>query len=369
MRVLSTLEKSIAPLHHQPNACALRLEHCGAGAVEKRCKLDWQLLKMADHCAETRASYPAALDLTIGCGAWLPPLLLVAYLFSGSIWLAFILHCIALLINYPHFFATINRVYGDRAEISRYKIYAIHLTIIIVLFSLLAHWSTRLYQGVYTIFINWNYWHFTAQNFGLALLFIYRGGARFSQEDRKLLFNAFFLSFLIPIVTINAGASPDQNLLRLALPESFGLSACLGLMAFFFILGISVIAKLGRQAGAASMLAPALLLVNQFFALALPNILRLLYGHQVINLYYNAGVIAFMHGAQYLWIINYYRARKRSTVKFFAVLIVGGMMLFLVLPWSMSMIFQQDYAKSLLLDDQVFWGEWKKKGDLGKVLA
>jgi chromosome partitioning protein len=29
--------------------------------------------------------------------------------------------------------------------------------------------------------------------------------------------------------------------------------------------------------------------------------------------------------------------------------------------------FIYDYV--LILDDQVFWGEWKKKGDLGKVLA
>ncbi len=65
--------------------------------------------------------YRPAVDLTVGCGAWSAPLLLLAYLLSSPdarSW-AVGFYTLALVFNYPHFRATICRAYGTRADFSK----------------------------------------------------------------------------------------------------------------------------------------------------------------------------------------------------------------------------------------------------------
>ena len=72
---------------------------------------------------------------------------------------------------------------------------------------------------------------------------------------------------------------------------------------------------------------------------------------------YSTGVFAVMHSAQYLWITSYYARREAGTkgeagwrpFAYFAVLIAGGIALFIPGPWLASRLFHFDFAASFLI--------------------
>ncbi|HEY7543416.1 MAG TPA: hypothetical protein VID27_00955, partial [Blastocatellia bacterium] len=111
------------------------------------------------------------------------------------------------------------------------------------------------------------------------------------------------------------------------------------------------------RAGFRAMLAPLTLFSTQFLWFVLPTVLQLGYGADIPQARYSTGVLAFMHSAQYLWITSYYAKREAlaSTegrwrpASYFAILIVGGIALFVPGPWAVSYIFKYDFAMSFLI--------------------
>src|SRR5215813_11759246 len=88
--------------------------------------------------------YGPWLDLIVGCGAWSAPFLLIVY-FAGQsgqgLWpLAF--YFLALLLNYPHFMATIYRAYHTQSEFAKYRVFTVHVTLLLAVVGILVHaWS------------------------------------------------------------------------------------------------------------------------------------------------------------------------------------------------------------------------------------
>src|SRR5262249_57818031 len=73
--------------------------------------------------------YKPAIDLTIGCAGWSAPLLLLLYFTADyGVTISMVFYGLALLFNYPHYMATIYRAYRTREDLSRYRIFTIHLT-------------------------------------------------------------------------------------------------------------------------------------------------------------------------------------------------------------------------------------------------
>src|SRR5262245_53887409 len=111
--------------------------------------------------------YSPALDLIVGCGAWSLPLLLLVYPTGGyEAALSVGFYALALLINYPHYMATIYRAYGAREDCRRYRPFTIHLTGLLLLALLLGHWLYWLVPILFTVYITWSPWHYMGQNFG-----------------------------------------------------------------------------------------------------------------------------------------------------------------------------------------------------------
>src|SRR5437763_2672500 len=82
-----------------------------------------------------RSSWIASpsIDLIVGCGAWSLPLLVLPYLFGGigPAWtLSF--YTLALLVNYPHYMATIYRAYRTREDFARYRVVTLYGTLLLV---------------------------------------------------------------------------------------------------------------------------------------------------------------------------------------------------------------------------------------------
>jgi len=151
--------------------------------------------------------YRPWLDLLVGCGAWSAPLLAVAAWLTPSHthgW-AVGFYLLAVIFNYPHFMATIYRAYHTRENFEKYKIFTLHITLLLVVTGILLHASYWLLPWIFTLYICWSPWHYTGQNFGLLMMFARRSGATVSQSERRWIRAAFWASYLMLLASFETG--------------------------------------------------------------------------------------------------------------------------------------------------------------------
>ena len=297
-------------------------------------------------------------DLILGCGAWTVPLLLLTYL-SASHELAWgvAFYALALVFNYPHYMATLYRAYHTREDFRKYRIFTVHITGLVVLTGLLAHFSFAVLPWLITIYLTWSPWHYSGQNYGLFMMFLRRAGAQPTPMQRRALYSAFLLSYGFLFLTLHTGVSGDPLFISIAIPAKLSLvlraifgigfvaTSCFGLFA------------VGKKIGVRAMIPSLTLLSSQTLWFIAPSLLALIAGLQIPQNRYSTGVLAIMHSVQYLWITTFY-ARKEAAAKrlagwrplaYFAVLVLGGIALFIPGPWLASYVFHYDYSASFLI--------------------
>ena len=68
---------------------------------------------------------------------------------------------------------------------------------------------------------------------------------------------------------------------------------------------------------------------------------------------YSSGILAVMHSAQYLWITQYFARREQGaswrTSAYWASVVIGGLALFLPVPWLASYAAHVDFTASVLI--------------------
>ena len=85
--------------------------------------------------------YRPWIDLLVGCGAWSAPLLLLSFFAANAHARAWTLgfYFLALLSNYPHFMATIYRAYHTHSEFAKYRIFTVHIALLLAATGIVAH--------------------------------------------------------------------------------------------------------------------------------------------------------------------------------------------------------------------------------------
>ncbi len=270
---------------------------------------------------------------------------------------AFAFYALALIFNYPHFMATIYRAYRSREEFQKYRIFTLHLTVLLTLTAILAHADFRLVPWIFTLYIDWSPWHYSGQNFGLLMMFARRNGAPVTSLERRLLQIAFIASYAMLLVSFHTGASNDPLILSLGIPAAISVALRWIFAATFLLLSCWILAKWSSRRGFGPMLAPLTLLLSQFLWFLLPTILELVTHSSVPQTRYSSGILAVLHSAQYIWITSYY-ARKEARASgesawrlpiYFVTLIAGGVGLFIAGPWLVSYTFHYDFTVSFLI--------------------
>lgn len=296
--------------------------------------------------------------MLIGCGAWSAPLLLLAFYASSTYsraW-AVVFYFLALLFNYPHFMATVYRAYHTRTEFQKYRIFTVHVALLLALAGVIAHLWFPLLPWIFTLYICWSPWHYTGQNFGLLMMFALRSGLAPSPAERTAIHLSFIASFLLLMLSFHTGASGDPLILSLGLPAKFTLPAR-GVLALFFVAATGwALFSLVRRSSLRAILAPLTLAVTQFLWFLLPALVELFSGHEVPQTRYSSGILAVLHSTQYLWITSYYQGREAraagdtrwSFSRYLVTLIAGGIALFIPGPWIVSRVFHADFAGSFL---------------------
>jgi hypothetical protein len=264
---------------------------------------------------------------------------------------------LALFFNYPHYMATIYRAYHTAADFNKYRIFTVHITALIALTLVLSHFWFALLPWIFTLYLIWSPWHYSGQNYGLFMMFARRGGATPSAAGRRALYWAFLISYLILLLSFLTGTSNDPLFLSPGIPERVS-SVAVALLGVAFA-GCSVYgwSGLAKQAGWRPLLPSITLFCTQCLWFLLPTALSIAAGLRLPQSRYNNGVFAIMHSAQYLWITSYYARREAAgkrvsgwrPLAYFAVLVAGGIALFVPGPWLASRLFHFDFGASFLI--------------------
>ena len=266
--------------------------------------------------------YGPGVDLLLGAGFGyllsVPVLVLVARLLDLPAWPGMLAVLLALVLNTPHYGATLLRVYEQREDRRLYALFAVYATgLLAAAFVAALHWE-RLGSWLITLYFSWSPWHFAGQNYGLALMFLRRGGVEVSAPAKRALYASFVLSFLLALLAIHEegstaiyapGPAPGAEtyaLIRLGIP-----SGVVGLLmpptALLYLGSLAWAAFLLRGRVRILELAPVVgLVLTQALWFALPALGASTGLFALGGLPFVAVWISAAHSVQYLWITSYY---------------------------------------------------------------
>ena len=297
-------------------------------------------------------------DIFLGCG------LLYALLFVGlgligpGITTSVSLGALAvgaIATGAPHYGATLLRVYEQREDRRKYALLAVWFSgLLVFLFGASLYWQAL---GIFfvSLYFIWNPWHYSGQNYGLAMMFLRRRGIEVTPVARRFLYASFVLSAFLAMVAMNAPrpASAQETAAgaKLIAPffhfEPIGLPAplmttllSLGLIAYVTSLVIAVVSLL-RKSTLADILPSLLLVATQSLWFVLPvatrywGLLQDFPPFDAQHVEYTFFFIAIGHSVQYLWVTSYFARRTktyRSHFRFWLSCVLAGSALWHVPP-------------------------------------
>ena len=282
-------------------------------------------------------------DLMLGCGgAYL--LIAGAHLMLGEAVAGGVPGgLLILLFSLPHYGATLVRVYDSAQDRARYRIFALHATLALVALLALSLHTVLLGSLVLTLYLTWSPWHYTRQNYGIALMLLVRRGVEVTPTTKRWIHGSFVASYGLAFLAMH-GAQPGAlyapvsysgesvRLLPLGIPYGLALPAMvLLLVGYLLALAVSLFRLV--QAGGTRAVSPAALLVaTQAVWFSLPVILRMsgviaeTPGQASPFSSYGFLWVASAHAVQYLWITVYYATSRdgRSRAAFLGKAVLAG---------------------------------------------
>ena len=153
-------------------------------------------------------------DLFLGCG------LLYVVVFAGfavagpelrALQPLFLVPLLLLVVSSPHYGATLLRVYEHRADRRRYAIFSVWATGAVAIAFVASVYSPLVGSAMLTVYLTWSPWHYTGQNFGLAMMFLRRRGVAVSEQGRRLLYASFLFSYLMLFVSLHQVLVPETT--------------------------------------------------------------------------------------------------------------------------------------------------------------
>jgi tetratricopeptide (TPR) repeat protein len=279
-------------------------------------------LSFSDHPRADRWLYGRWIDLLVGCGlgyiALVPVLLAYGYASGDQSWPVGAVVAFGMLINAPHYGATVLRVYGDRGDRAKYRFFALHATLALAILFAGASRSVWLASAVITIYLTWSPWHFAGQNYGLALMFLRRRGVEVDAHAKRFFYLAFVLSAALAMIALHGGVGEFSvtvpTLVAPAAPRLIPLGIPGAASTWLFaIVGAAYVGCLAaaawrlRRTGSWSDHAPAWMLVcTQALWYAVPVLSTT--GNELLP--FATAWISAAHSLQYLWVTAYYAKRS-----------------------------------------------------------
>lgn len=230
---------------------------------------------------------------------------------------------LTLLLGSPHYGATLLRVYSTSADRGSYARFCLGISVLAAVAFVAGLEIPLVGSLILTLYLTWSPWHYSAQNYGVAVVLLRRRGVEVDPATRRWLRGAFVLSYALVFLSLH-GAGPASattaveqyegsiySLLSLGIPHAVRDPAMLATLAAHLVCTAVAIARLAR-AGALAVAGPAfVLLVVQAVWFLLPASVVVLPGLARIEPFapehrgYAFMWIAVGHFLQYLWIATY----------------------------------------------------------------
>lgn len=268
-------------------------------------------------------------DLGFGAGlVYLPVFLLLALGLFPKVPARF-LPLVVLAFSTPHIGATLLRAYERDEDRRAYRFFTVYATVAIATAFGVGLYVPLVGSIMITLYFTVVPWHFTGQNFGIALIFLRRGGIEVSPALRRFVYLACSLPFALWILAIHGeqqgliGYAPLNTIgtayefISLQIP-GFVQAPLMGIAfgAYLYVLGECGVRLAGRGVFRAAFPALVLLLVQGLW-FAAPVLGRFIYDDAQMGplsgsrAAYTFVWISMTHGIQYLWVTTYYAKRQQ----------------------------------------------------------
>ena len=270
-------------------------------------------------------------DLLLGCGGLYLLLLLPLGLLGEGLRLAqplLLLPVLTMLISGPHYGATLLRVYEDRHDRRAYAIFSVWATAAIIAAVASGLWLPSIGSFLVTLYLTWSPWHYTGQNYGIAVMFLRRSGAPLDEGDKRWVYLSFVLSFVLIALFMHTATGsardiPVYNASELIHFRALGIPASISallipVVALGYLASLAIaFVRLSRHRSARELLPFALLSLSQVFWFVLP-LGATWAGWQPAAEIFRAEErahyfmwIGLAHAAQYLWVTSYYARHSK----------------------------------------------------------
>jgi cytochrome c-type biogenesis protein CcmH/NrfG len=302
---------------------------------------------MATASPPTRWLYGPLPDLLLGCGLWY----LLAFLAfaaagaeirtaGGPLLLPFLL----LVFSTPHYGATLLRVYEQRQDRRAYAFFAVYTTAVLLAIFMVGVHNGLVGSIILTVYFTWSPWHYTGQNYGIAVMFLRRRGVDLPPRVKRFIYASFILSYVMTFLALHSGAPAGAyapvsyedaryTFLSLGIPASVSAVAFAAAALAYAVALTGAAVLLLRRASPRDLGPVAGLAVSQALWFSIPLALRhwhFFVGIEPLEDDFSAHYflwIAIGHAVQYVWITSYY-AKVGSTwtgyFRYFAKAMLAG---------------------------------------------
>ena len=233
-----------------------------------------------------------------------------------------------LLIGAPHYGATLLRVYGSAEDRRKYAFFTVYLSAVVWLWFAIGLYDLGFGSAMITLYLTWSPYHYTGQNYGLAVMFLRRREIAFSDATKKLLYASFILSFAFVFVSLHralggAGArsygignfaGTPFHFIHLGIPAEFWKLA-FGVVGVAYVgVSLAAIRALRRNARFADLVPVIALMIAQALWFTVPNVWLWITQSNLesrgVGWLFVWAVLG--HSAQYLWITTYYAVGREG---------------------------------------------------------
>jgi hypothetical protein len=263
-------------------------------------------------------------DLVLGCGLGYSAVLLGMCVFGSDVRTRLgmsVIPFLTLLVGAPHYGATLLRVYERREDRRAYAFFAVYATIALAAAFALGTRSLWVGSLLLTLYLTWSPWHYTGQNYGLAVMFLRRRGIAIEPSTKRLVYASFAFSFVLTFVVMHMErpAAPyaptlyqGYQMIPLGIPSAVAETAIPVLAAGWLGCLLLSVMRLRGHASWSDLVPSALLALTQGLWFSVPVLVRH-YGllgsldpftPQHASYYFFFAALG--HSIQYCWVTSYY---------------------------------------------------------------
>ena len=236
---------------------------------------------------------------------------------------------VLLVTGIPHYGATLLRVYQRAEDRRRYALFGGWATLLVWALFVVGLHEFVVGSLLLTVYLTWSPWHYSAQNYGIAVMFLRRRGVPLGGWAQRAFKASFTLSFVLTFLAFHgegraAVYAPGEydmsvyDLMPIGIPIGWiGVLMPLCAGAYLACLLFSVICLL-RVASWRDLIPSVLLAASQALWFTVPVVARYA---DVLGDVEPLGVeqasyaflwIAVAHATQYVWITHYYARRAEN---------------------------------------------------------